>query len=180
MHDKERFAQFTERTRPKASKTPTLDQVGIDLTAQARQGKLAPVIGRDKDLERVIQVLSRSPSPRTGIRKNNIVLINDLISEPERGLRKMAIVEGAAQLMISHRVPVVTSGSEALESSWLLGCLERLQGKRLVTLNLGLLGVGAKSQSEFEERFRKIIEEIRAIQDCIIFIDEPHTLVAFA
>jgi ATP-dependent Clp protease ATP-binding subunit ClpC len=180
MHDKERFAKVTEQPRPKASKTPTLDQAGADLTAQARQGKLVPVIGRDKDLERVIQALSRSPSPRTGIRKNNIALISDLISEPERGLRKMAIVEGAAQLMISHRAPAVVSGSEALESSWLLGCLEKLQGKRLVTLNVGLLGAGAQSLSEFEERFRKIIEEIRASQDCILFIDEPHTLVAFA
>ena len=73
MHDNERIALFSEQAHPGASKTPTLDQMGIDLTAQARQGKLSPVIGRDKDLERVIQVLSRSPSPRTGIRKHHIV-----------------------------------------------------------------------------------------------------------
>jgi ATP-dependent Clp protease ATP-binding subunit ClpA len=72
MHDNERFAMFPEQVRPSASKTPTFDQMGIDLTAQARQGKLTPAIGRDKDLERVIQVLSRSPLPRTGIRKNNL------------------------------------------------------------------------------------------------------------
>jgi ATP-dependent Clp protease ATP-binding subunit ClpC len=180
MHDKERFALFPERAYPGASQTPTLDQMGVDLTAQARQGKLAPVIGRDKDLERVIQVLSRSPSPHTGIRKNNIVLISDLIGEPGRSLRTMAIVEGVAQLMISHRAPAVAPGSEAQESSWMFYCLEKLQDKRLVTLDLDLLGAGAQSQSEFEERFRRIIEELRYSQDCIIFIDEAHTLVAFA
>jgi ATP-dependent Clp protease ATP-binding subunit ClpC len=74
----------------------------------------------------------------------------------------------------------VASGSEALESSWLFHCLEKLQGKRLVTLDISLLGAGAKSQNEFEERFRKIIEELRSSQDCIIFIDEVYTLVAFA
>lgn len=73
---------FAEPARPPASTTPTLDQVGIDLTAQAREGKLAPVVGRDKDLERVIQVLSRLPFPRTGIRKNNVALISDFIDEP--------------------------------------------------------------------------------------------------
>lgn len=177
MHDKVRFALFTERARPRASKTPTLDQVGIDLTAQARQGKLAPVIGRDKDLERVIQVLSRSPSPRTGIRKSNVALISDLISEPELGFRKIAIVEGLAKQLISHRVPAVASGSEALESSWLLYCIEKLQGKRLVTLDVGLLVIGATSQGEVEERFKQILEEIRSSQDCIVFIDELHTLV---
>jgi ATP-dependent Clp protease ATP-binding subunit ClpC len=89
----------TERASPGASKTPTLDQVGIDLTARARQGEMAPVIGRNKDLERVIQVLSRNPMPRTGIRKSSVALISDLISEPERGIRKMAILEGVAQLI---------------------------------------------------------------------------------
>ena len=165
-----------EPARPTASTTPALDQVGIDLTAQARQGKLSPVIGRDKDLERVIQVLSRLPMPRTGIRKNNVALI----SEPERGPRKMAIVEGLAQQMISHRMPAVASGSEAPEPSWLELCLERHPGKRLVRLDVGLLVAGTTSQSEFEERFRTIIEELRSSQDRIIFIDEVHALVAFA
>jgi ATP-dependent Clp protease ATP-binding subunit ClpC len=180
MHDKERFALFSGRAYPGTSKTPTLDQMGIDLTAQARQEKLAPVIGRDKDLERVIQVLSRSPSPRSGIRKNNIALISDLVGEPERGRRKMAIVEGVAQLMVSQPAPAVSSGSVTLESSRLFCCLEKLQGKRLVTLDISLLGAGVKSQGEFEERIRKIIEELRSSQNCIIFIDEVHTLVAFA
>lgn len=156
--------------------------MGIDLTAQACQGKLAPVIGRDKDLERVIQVLSRSPSPRTGIRKHNIALIGDVISEPERSRRTMAIVEGLAQQMIASRVPAAASGSgsEALESSWLRYCLEKLQGERLVTLNVGLLVAGTTSQSAFEERFKQILEELRSSGDCIIFIDEVHALVAFA
>ncbi|MGH2516340.1 MAG: AAA family ATPase [Ktedonobacterales bacterium] len=180
MHDNERFAPFTEQARPRASKTPTLDQMGIDLTAQVRQGKVAPVIGRDKDLERVIQVLSRLPSPRTGVRKNNVALISDFISEPERGPRKMAIVEGLAQQMISHRMPAVASGSEAPEPSWLEVCLERLPGNRLVTLDVGLLVAGTTSESEFEEHFKQIIEELRSSQDCIVFIDEVHALVAFA
>lgn len=180
MHDKERFALSTEPAYPGNSKTPTLDQMGIDLTAQARQGKLAPVIGHDKDLERVIQVLSRSSSPHTGIRKNNIALISDLIGEPERGLRKTAIVEGVAQLIVSHPASAVASGTEAPESSWLFYCLEKLQGKRLVTLDIRLLGASVTSLSEFEERFRQIIEELRSSQDCIIYIDEAHTLVAFA
>jgi ATP-dependent Clp protease ATP-binding subunit ClpC len=180
MHDKGRFAMFTERAHPSASKTPTLDQMGIDLTARARQGEMTPVIGRDKDIERVIQVLSRNPMSHTGIRKNNAALISDWVSEPVRGMRKMAILEGVAQLMSSFRAPAMASGAEAQELSWLSHCLEKLQGKRLVTLDVGLLGAGATSLSEFEARFNKIIEEIRASPDCIIFIDEPHALVAFA
>lgn len=182
MHDNERFALFPDQAHPSASRTPTLDQMGIDLTAQARQGKLAPVIGRDKDLEGVIQVLSRSQLPHTGIRKHNIALIMDLISEPERSLRNMAIVEGLAQQMIASRASAAASESvsAALESSWLWYCLEKLQGKRLVTLDVSLLVAGTTSQSEFEERFRTIIDELRSSQECIIFIDEVNTLVAFA
>jgi ATP-dependent Clp protease ATP-binding subunit ClpC len=154
--------------------------LGIDLTARARQGEMAPVSGHDKDLERVIQVLSRNPMPRTGIRKNNVALISDLLSEPERSIRKMAILEGVAQLISAYRVPAVASVAEAQELSWLSYCLEKLQGKRLVTLDVGLLGASAQSLSEFEARFNKIIEEIRSSPDCIIFIDEPHALVALA
>lgn len=178
--DNERFAQFANLPPPSASTTPTLDQVGIDLTAQARPAKLAPVSSRDTDLERVIQVLSRSPSPRTGIRKHNVVLITDLISESERGLRKLAIVEGLARQMIAHRVPdarVVESGSQALESSVLAPCLEKLSDKRLVTLDVGLLAAGITTQSKFEERFKQILEELRTSQPCIVFLDELHTLV---
>ena len=130
----------------KHTKTPTIDQMGIDLTAQARQGKLDPVIGREKEIERVIQILSRR-------QKNNPALIG------EPGVGKTAIVEGLAQRIISGEVP------------------ETLQGKRLLTLDVGSLVAGTKYRGEFEERLKKIIEEIRSSQDCVIFIDEVHTLV---
>ncbi|MGZ3583618.1 MAG: ATP-dependent Clp protease ATP-binding subunit [Ktedonobacterales bacterium] len=136
-----------ETTRgEKHSKTPTIDQMGIDLTAQARQGKLDPVIGREKEIERVIQILSRR-------QKNNPALIG------EPGVGKTAIVEGLAQRIIANEVP------------------ETLQGKRLLTLDVGSLVAGTKYRGEFEERLKKIIEEIRSSQDCVIFIDEVHTLV---
>jgi len=130
----------------KHSKTPTIDQMGIDLTAAARADKLDPVIGRETEIERVIQILSRR-------QKNNPALIG------EPGVGKSAIVEGLAQRIISGEVP------------------ETLQGKRLLTLDVGSLVAGTKYRGEFEERLKKIIEEIRNSQDCIIFIDEVHTLV---
>src|SRR6516165_2613616 len=135
-----------EAGREKHSKTPTIDQMGIDLTAQARQGKLDPIIGREKEIERVIQILSRR-------QKNNAALIG------EPGVGKTAIVEGLAQRIISNEVP------------------ETLQGKRLLTLDVGSLVAGTKYRGEFEERLKKIIEEIRSSGDCIIFIDDVHTLV---
>ena len=128
------------------SKTPTIDQMGIDLTAAARAGTLDPVIGRDQEIERVIQILSR----RT---KNNPALIG------EAGVGKTAIVEGLAQRLIAGEVP------------------ETLVGKRLLTLDIGSLVAGTKYRGEFEARLKKIIEEIRSNRDCIIFIDEMHTLV---
>src|SRR5689334_20972487 len=132
--------------REKHSKTPTIDQMGIDLTSQARASKLDPIIGREKEIERVIQILSRR-------QKNNPALIG------EPGVGKTAIVEGLAQRIIAGEVP------------------ETLQGKRLLTLDVGSLVAGTKYRGEFEERLKKIIEEIRSSQDCIIFIDEVHTLV---
>ncbi len=131
---------------PKHSKTPTIDQMGIDLTAHARQGKLDPIVGREKEIERVIQILSRR-------QKNNPALIG------EPGVGKTAIVEGLAQKIVAGEVP------------------ETLAGKRLLTLDVGSLVAGTKYRGEFEERLKKIIEEIRTSQDCIIFIDEVHTLV---
>jgi ATP-dependent Clp protease ATP-binding subunit ClpC len=130
----------------KHSKTPTIDAMGIDLTAAARAGKLDPIIGREKEIERVIQILSRR-------QKNNPALIG------EPGVGKTAIVEGLAQRIVSGEVP------------------ETIQGKRLLTLDVGSLVAGTKYRGEFEERLKKIIEEIRSSQDCIIFIDELHTLV---
>lgn len=128
------------------SRTPTIDAMGMDLTAAARAGKLDPVVGREAEIERVIQILSR----RT---KNNPALIG------EPGVGKTAIVEGLAQRLISNEVP------------------DSIAGKRLLTLDVGSLVAGTKYRGEFEERLKKIIEEIRNSADCIIFIDEVHTLV---
>ena len=128
------------------NRTPTLDQLGIDLTAAARSNKLDPVIGRDKEIERVIQIISR----RT---KNNPVLIG------EPGVGKTAIVEALAHKIVSGDVP------------------ETLQGKRLLTLDMGALVAGTKYRGEFEERLKKVIEEIRSSNNCILFIDEMHTIV---
>jgi ATP-dependent Clp protease ATP-binding subunit ClpC len=135
-----------ERADPRHSKTPTIDQMGMDLTAAARANKLDPVVGREQEIERVIQILSR----RT---KNNPALIG------EPGVGKTAIVEGLAQRIIAGEVP------------------ETIAGKRLLTLDVGSLVAGTKYRGEFEERLKKIIEEIRSSGDCIIFIDEVHTLV---
>src|SRR3954471_16786002 len=128
------------------TRTPTVDQLGMDLTAAARAGKLDPVIGRGKEIERVIQILSR----RT---KNNPALIG------EPGVGKTAIVEGLAQRIATGDVP------------------ETLMGKRLLTLDIGSLVAGTKYRGEFEERLKKIIEEVKNSGNCVLFIDELHTLV---
>ncbi|MFB3119315.1 MAG: ATP-dependent Clp protease ATP-binding subunit [Stenotrophomonas maltophilia] len=128
------------------SRTPTLDQLGIDLTVAARADKLDPVIGREKELERVVQILSR----RT---KNNPVLVG------EPGVGKTAIVEAMAQRIGSGDVP------------------DTLKGKRLVTLDMGALVAGTKYRGEFEERLKKVIEEIKSSGNCVLFIDEIHTIV---
>jgi ATP-dependent Clp protease ATP-binding subunit ClpC len=130
----------------RASKTPTVDQLGINLTDAARAGKLDPVIGRDKEIERVIQILSR----RT---KNNPALIG------EPGVGKTAIAEGLAHRIIAGDVP------------------ETLLNKRVLTLDIGSLVAGTKYRGEFEERLKKIIEELRNTNDAVLFIDELHTLV---
>jgi ATP-dependent Clp protease ATP-binding subunit ClpC len=128
------------------TKTPTLDQLGVDLTAAARAGKLDPVIGRATEIERVIQVLSR----RT---KNNPVLIG------EPGVGKTAIAEAIAHRIAAGDVP------------------ESLQGRRLLTLDVGSLVAGTKYRGEFEERLKKVIEEIKTAGNCVLFVDEIHTLV---
>ncbi|MDR1159668.1 MAG: AAA family ATPase, partial [Syntrophomonadaceae bacterium] len=124
--------------RKNKSKTPTLDNFSRDLTIDATEGKLDPVIGREKEIERVIQVLSR----RT---KNNPVLIGD------PGVGKTAVVEGLAQRIIENQVP------------------EILSRKRVVALDLSSMIAGTKYRGEFEERLTKIINEIRASRDVIIF-----------
>jgi len=133
-----------ETKRP--SKTPTLDQLGINLTEAARSGALDPVIGREKEIERVIQILSRR-------RKNNPALIG------EPGVGKTAIAEGLAHRIVAGDVP------------------ETLIDKRVLTLDIGSLVAGTKYRGEFEERLKKIIEELRASNDSVLFIDELHTLV---
>ena len=129
-----------------STRTPTLDQLGIDLTAAARAGKLDPTVGREQEIQRVTQILSR----RT---KNNPVLVG------EPGVGKTAIVEALAQRIASNDVPGT------------------LQGKRLVTLDMGALVAGTKYRGEFKERLKKVIEEIRGSGNCVLFIDEIHTMV---
>ncbi|MBS4021224.1 MAG: ATP-dependent Clp protease ATP-binding subunit [Dethiobacter sp.] len=126
--------------------TPTVDQFGRDLTRLAREGKLDPVIGRELEIERVIQILSR----RT---KNNPCLIG------EPGVGKTAIAEGLAQRIIEAKVP------------------ETLKNKRVVTLELAAVVAGTKYRGEFEERLRKLMDELRSAGNVIVFIDELHTLI---
>ncbi len=128
------------------SDTPTLDQFGRELTQMAKDGKIDPVIGRDKEIERVIQILSR----RT---KNNPCLIG------EPGVGKTAIAEGLAHKINSGKIP------------------ENLKDKRLVTLDLSAMVAGAKYRGEFEDRLKKVMEEVRNSDNVILFIDELHTIV---
>ena len=134
------------RSSTRTSRTPALDELGVDLTKRAAEGDLDPVVGRDSELQRVIQILSR----RT---KNNPVLIG------EPGVGKTAIVEKLAHLVVDGDVP------------------ETLQGKRVVTLDMGALVAGTKYLGEFEERLKKVIGELREAGNCVLFIDEMHTMV---
>jgi ATP-dependent Clp protease ATP-binding subunit ClpC len=126
--------------------TPTLDSLARDLTAIAKEDQIDPVIGRAKEIERVIQILSR----RT---KNNPVLIG------EPGVGKTAIAEGLAQQIVDNEVP------------------ETLRGKRVMTLDMGTVVAGTKYRGEFEDRLKKVMEEIRQANNVILFIDELHTLI---
>ena len=139
-------AMQSQQAPRSTSKTPTLDQLGVDLTAMARAGKLDPVIGRHKEIQRVIQILSR----RT---KNNPVLIG------EPGVGKTAIVEGLSHRIVAGEVP------------------HTLQGKRVVTMDMGSLVAGTKYRGEFEERLKKVIEELKSAGNCVLFIDEMHTII---
>ncbi|WP_203833421.1 Clp protease N-terminal domain-containing protein, partial [Actinoplanes regularis] len=129
-----------------ATISPILEQFGRNLTQDARDGKLDPVIGRESVIERVMQVLSRR-------RKNNPVLIG------EPGVGKTAAVEGIAQAIAKGEVP------------------ETLKDKQLYTLDLGSLVAGSRYRGDFEERLKKVLKEINARGDIILFIDEIHTLV---
>jgi len=130
---------------PKAGKTPYLDALGSDLTELAESGRLDPVIGRSREIDRVIQILSR----RT---KNNPALIG------EPGVGKTAIVEGLAQRIVAGEVP------------------DSLRGKRVIALDMGALVAGTKYRGQFEERLKKVVDEIKETR-CILFIDEFHTII---
>jgi ATP-dependent Clp protease ATP-binding subunit ClpC len=136
----------TKQAPKAATKTPILDQLSVDLTAAAASGKLDPVIGREKEIERVIQILSR----RT---KNNPALIG------EPGVGKTAIVEGLAHKVAAGDVP------------------ETLEDKRIVTLDIASVVAGTKYRGEFEERLKKIVNELKTAKNCVLFIDEFHTIV---
>lgn len=138
------------RSSPSSSqnKTQTLDEFGRDLTELAREGKLDPVVGRQQEIERVMQILTR----RT---KNNPCLIG------EPGVGKTAIAEGLALRIVSGDIP------------------DLLKNKRIVALDLAGLVAGTKYRGEFEERMKKVMEEVRRSEgQVILFIDELHTLVA--
>ncbi len=128
------------------SQTPTLDQYSRDLTALAEEGKLDPVIGRESEIQRVIQIGSR----RT---KNNPCLVG------EPGVGKTAVVEGIAIKIAEGNVP------------------DTIRGKRLLTLDLSGMVAGSKYRGEFEERIKKVIKEVRAAGNVILFIDELHTII---
>jgi ATP-dependent Clp protease ATP-binding subunit ClpC len=135
-----------QRRGPQISGTPVLDQYSRDLTWLAREKKLDPVVGRGKEIERVIQILSRR-------KKNNPVLTGDA------GVGKTAIVEGLAQKIVSGDVPPL------------------LLDKRVVSLDLGLMIAGTKYRGEFEERLKKVMEEVRKSGKAVLFIDEIHTII---
>jgi ATP-dependent Clp protease ATP-binding subunit ClpC len=132
--------------KEKKSGGKLLDQFGVNLTQLAKDGKLDPVIGRDKETERVMQVLSRRG-------KNNPVLVG------EPGVGKTAVVEGLALLIAEGRVP------------------ETLSDKQIYSLDMGSIVAGSRYRGDFEERLKKIIEEIKKRGDVILFIDEMHSII---
>lgn len=136
----------TRQKDTKPSATPALDYFTNDLTKEAKDGKLDPIIGRDKEITRAIQILCRR-------NKNNAVLIG------EPGVGKTAIIEGLAQRVANGKVPTM------------------LQGKRIAQLDLALVVAGTTYRGQFEDRVKKIVDEITKSKDIILFIDELHTVV---
>lgn len=138
--------QNEKKRRVQEHNTPLLDSLARDLTAMAAEGKMDPIIGRDAEVQRLLQILSR----RT---KNNPVLVG------EPGVGKTAIAEGLAQMIVKGAVP------------------EDMQQKRLMMLDMGSLVAGTKYRGEFEDRIKKIIDEIYQDGQIILFIDELHTMI---
>lgn len=136
----------TGQKKRKNSTTPTLDKVAVNLNQRTREGGIDPVIGREKEIKRVIQILSR----RT---KNNLVLVG------EPGVGKTAVAEAIATEIVNKRVP------------------EDLLNKRVMALNMGSLVAGTKYRGEFEDRMKKILDEIAKDGKVILFVDEMHTLI---
>ena len=136
----------TGQKKRKNSTTPTLDKVAVNLNQRTREGSIDPVIGREKEIKRVIQILSR----RT---KNNPVLVG------EPGVGKTAVAEAIATEIVNKRVP------------------EDLLNKRVMALNMGSLVAGTKYRGEFEDRMKKILDEIAKDGKVILFVDEMHTLI---
>ena len=128
------------------SKTPVIDNFGTDLTQQAQEGKLDPCVGREREIQRVIEILGRR-------KKNNPILIG------EPGVGKSAIVEGLAQMIVSHH------------------CSPMLFSKRIVTLDMTGVVAGTKYRGQFEERMKMLVKELEQNPDIIIFIDEIHTMI---
>ena len=145
--DPAQYREEIQRGRnEEATLTPTLDQYSRDLTAMARAGRLAPVIGREKETERVIQILCRRG-------KNNPCLIG------EPGVGKTAIVEGIAQSLVNGNVPDIVAD------------------KRLVSLDMSGLVAKSKYRGEFEDRIKKVINEVETAGNVLLFIDELHTII---
>ena len=142
----EEFQAAKAMQNPGGSPTPALDQYSRDLTQMAAEGKLDPVVGREKEISRLIQILSR----RT---KNNPCLVG------EPGVGKTALAEGLAQRILAGSVP------------------ETIKDKRLVVLDLSGMVAGSKYRGEFEERIRKVVDEVRENQGILLFIDELHTII---
>ena len=139
-------AEKTTTRIAEKSQTPIIDQFCTDLTSLAEQGALDPVVGRQTEMLRVMQILCRR-------KKNNPVLIGD------PGVGKTAVVEGIAQLIATKNVPVP------------------LENKRIVTLNMATLVAGTQFRGQFEERVRKLMEEVKKHKEIIVFIDEIHTII---
>ncbi|MBQ5826332.1 MAG: ATP-dependent Clp protease ATP-binding subunit, partial [Bacteroidaceae bacterium] len=126
--------------------TPTIKNYGTDLTKLAEEGLLDPVIGREKEIERIAQILSRR-------KKNNPILLG------EPGVGKSAVVEGLATLIATRKVP------------------HSLMGKKIVALDMTSIVAGTQYRGQFEERLRRIIQELREHKEIILFVDEIHTII---